>query len=87
MAREPKTVKQSADKDSTETEREGFSADELGAASIYNDPTEIAQQMRRGDETEGDADARDHTGATRAEDTPQGRQDRDTRRTTRTPQE
>jgi hypothetical protein len=36
----------------------------LGEASAYDSTTEIAQMMRRGDETEGDTDERDIVGAT-----------------------
>ncbi|MEJ7711730.1 MAG: hypothetical protein WKF84_18155 [Pyrinomonadaceae bacterium] len=61
--------KQSGDKDATQTEREGFSAEELGQASIYDDQTTIAQQMRRGDESKGDADERDTVGAANVKDT------------------
>lgn len=78
MAQEPKTQKQSLDKDSTDTEREGFSADELGAASMYDDPTQIAQQMRRGDESQPDPNDRDIVGATAPKDTEEGRTDKDT---------
>ena len=58
MASEQNNQKQDGDKDSTDTGRDNFSADELGAASIYDDPTQIAQQMRRGDESQGDANDR-----------------------------
>lgn len=71
-------TKQEADEDTTDTTRDGFSADELGAASIYDDPTQIAQQMRRGDESQGDPNARDAVGATDFKDTEEGRTDRDT---------
>ncbi len=78
MAQEPKTQKQSLDKDSTDTERDGYSADELGAVSIYDDPTQIAQQMRRGDESQPDPNDRDVVGATDFKDTGEGREDQDT---------
>ena len=78
VVREPKSQKQSLDKDSTGTERGGYLADELGAASIYDDPTQIAQQMRRGDEPQGDANDRDIVGATDFKDTNEGRSDKDT---------
>lgn len=57
--------KQDADKDHDpqNVKRDGFSAEEIGEASSYNDTTEIAQQMRRGDETEGDPNDRDAVGA------------------------
>lgn len=67
MTNETNEQKQSADKDSNDETREGHGAKELGEASIYNDSTEIAQQMRRGDETKGDADERDTVGASSAE--------------------
>lgn len=78
MADEQNRQKQSGDMDTTDAQAEGFSADELGAASIYDDPTQIAQQMRRGDETKGDPNARDAAGATAVKDTQQGRADQDT---------
>lgn len=78
MSPEPKTQKQSLDKDTTDTQLEGFSADELGAASIYDDPTQIAQQMRRGDESQPNPNDRDLVGATTFKDTNEGREDRDT---------
>ena len=70
--------KQEGDEDTTGTARDGFTADELGAASIYDDPTQIAQQMRRGDESQGDPNARDAVGTTDFKDWEDGRQDRDT---------
>ncbi len=79
-ANEQNKQKQSGDMDTTDTEREGFSADELGQASIYDDATQIAQQMRRGDESKGDPNARDTAGATDPNDTTQEREDRDTTR-------
>ncbi len=78
MTNEDNQQKQGGDKDASQTEREGFSAEELGQASIYDDQTTIAQQMRRGDESKGDADKRDAVGAANAEDTSEGRQNRDT---------
>ena len=54
------------DRDPQNVELEGFTAAELGEASAYNDATEIAQQMRRGDETKGDPNDRDVVGATTA---------------------
>lgn len=68
MSDELNKQKQEADEDQEPKNvvREGFSAAELGAASSYNDSTELAQQMRRGDETKGDPDNRDVVGATTA---------------------
>jgi hypothetical protein len=66
MPNEFNNQKQDADKDRDpqNVEQDGFTAQELGEASAYNDTTEIAQQMRRGDESEGDPDSRDVVGAT-----------------------
>ena len=60
--------KQSGDKDTTGTQADGFSAEELGQASAYDDPTLISQQIRRGDESKGDANDRDRVGATDTKD-------------------
>ena len=70
MSNEFNKQKQDADKDKDpqNVERDGFTAEELGEASSYNDTTEMAQQMRRGDETIGDPNARDVVGATTAAD-------------------
>lgn len=70
MQNEPNKQKQEADEDGApkNVTEDGFSAGELGEESSYNDSTEMAQQIRRGDETEGDADARDTVGATTSAD-------------------
>jgi hypothetical protein len=62
--------KQEADenKDPANVERDGFNAEELGEASAYDSTTEMAQMMRRGDESKGDPDARDVVGSTNAAD-------------------
>jgi hypothetical protein len=64
MQNEANRQKQDADKDrDPETvEQEGFTAEELGEASAYDATTEIAQMIRRGDETEGDPNDRDVVG-------------------------
>ena len=54
------------DRDPQNVKRDGFTAEELGEASSYTDVTEIAQQMRRGDETKGDPNERDVVGAPNA---------------------
>ncbi len=54
------------DKDPETVKRDGFTAEELGEASSYTDSTEMAQQMRRGDESKGDPNDRDVVGATDA---------------------
>ncbi|MBC7798609.1 MAG: hypothetical protein H7Z37_17195 [Pyrinomonadaceae bacterium] len=67
MTNEINEQKQSSDKDSNDETREGYNSKELGEASIYNDSTEIAQQIRRGDETKGDPNERDTVGASSTE--------------------
>lgn len=57
------------DREPAKVERDGFTAEDLGAASSYNDSTEIAQQMRRGDETKPNPDERDVVGSTTAANT------------------
>jgi hypothetical protein len=57
--------KQNADRDDKghKIERDGFTADEIGAQSAYDDETDAARRLRRGDESRGDADERDIAGA------------------------
>ena len=66
MQNEPNKMKQEADEDGEpkNVRKDGFSAAELGEESAYTDSTEMAKQMRRGDESEGDPDDRDVVGAT-----------------------
>lgn len=59
-------------------QQEGFTAEELGEASIYDDATQMAQQMRRGDESKGDPNERDIAGTTHFKDMEEGRTDKDT---------
>ncbi len=70
MQNEPNKQKQEADEDREpkNVEKDGFTAEELGEESAYTDSTEIAQQMRRGDESKGDPNRRDVVGATTAAD-------------------
>ncbi len=58
--------------------RENWTAGELGEQSSYDDETEIARRLRRGEETKGDADARDVAGDVPLEETPERREDQDT---------
>src|SRR5438270_7378997 len=48
--------------------REGWSAQTLGDESTYDDATEIARRMRRGDETLGDPNLRDFPGVSHDEE-------------------
>lgn len=55
--------KQDAGKSGSQTSREGFNADEIAEQSAYEDSTEVAQQMRRGNaEDKETADDRDAVG-------------------------
>jgi hypothetical protein len=60
-----------------DVKKEDWSAEELGEQSSYEGKTEIGRRLRRGDETVGDANARDVAGAIPEEDTPHGREARD----------
>ena len=61
----------------SDVKKEGWSAEELGEQSSYEGTTEISRRLRRGDETAGDANARDVAGVIPEEDTPHGREARD----------
>lgn len=52
-----------------ETKHDDFSAEEIAQASAYQDSTEVAQQMRRGDaESKAEGDAKDAVGASKLKD-------------------
>ena len=61
--------KQDADMDKSpeQVKRDDFTAEEIGEASIYDSTTEIAQQMRRANESEGDPNDRDAVGSSDAD--------------------
>jgi hypothetical protein len=63
-----------------DVKREGWSAEELGEQSAYEDTTEMGRRLRRGDETAGDPEARDVAGGVRDDETSHGREDQDTLR-------
>ena len=63
-----KVEKQNADRHAPKTERDGFTAEEIGEQALYENGTETSQRMRRGLETEGDADARDYVGGTASDE-------------------
>ncbi|MCU1290245.1 MAG: hypothetical protein JWN60_2474 [Acidobacteria bacterium] len=60
---------------SAEGQREGWNVKELSDEGSQIDENEIQRQIRRGDETEGDADERDIAGRSASKDTPQGREE------------
>ena len=57
-----------------DVKRNGWSAEELGEQSSYEDTTEIKRRLARADETAGDPDERDVAGSVPVEDTPKGRE-------------
>ena len=56
----------------------GLTPEEIGEQSIYEGQTDARRRIRRGDEAEGDPDARDVAGSTALGDTEEERTDRDT---------
>ncbi len=58
-----------------QNERQGWNADELAEQASQQDEDEIKRQMKRGDETEGDADERDDAGTVDKNQTAQGREE------------
>jgi hypothetical protein len=64
----------------SDAKREGWTAEELGEQSSYEGETETARRLRRGDETVGDADARDVAGDIPVGETTEAREDQDTLR-------
>ena len=60
--------KQNADRTAQKIERDGFTAEEIGEQAAYEDETETARRMRRGNELKGDPDERDVAGAVKSED-------------------
>ena len=59
--------------------REGWDADELAKEASQIDEDEIQRQIKRGDETKGDADERDYAGKVDNNETAQGREEAKTR--------
>ncbi|MBX7171512.1 MAG: hypothetical protein K1X72_11195 [Pyrinomonadaceae bacterium] len=56
------------DREAQKIKRDGFTAEEIGEASAYEDETETAQRIRRGDETKGNPDERDIVAVVKSED-------------------
>lgn len=69
MASNLNKQKQDADEDKTaqNVKQDGYSAEELGEASAYDSTNDMAQQMRRGDESKGDPNKRDAVGSSDAD--------------------
>ena len=58
-----------------EGSRGGWEADEVAREASQQSEDEIQRQIKRGDETKGDADERDVAGTADSNDTPQGREE------------
>jgi len=61
-------------KEATESS-EGWQVQELGDEASQKNTDEIQRETLRGDETKGDADARDHAGSLESNETSQGREE------------
>ena len=61
--------------DTPQKTREGWNAEKISEEASNKMPDEIHREMARGDETKGDADARDTAGSSDSIDTPQGREE------------
>lgn len=68
----PLHEKQNADRDEADQQvnRDGFTAEEIGEQSAYDDETEAARRLRRGDESKGDPDERDVAGVPKPSENP-----------------
>ena len=58
-----------------EGQRDEWNVKELADEASQIDENEIQRQLRRGDETKGDAEERDIAGRSASKDTPQGREE------------
>ena len=58
-----------------EGQRDGWTVKELSDEGSQIDEDEIQRQLRRANETVGDADERDVAGSSASKDTPQGREE------------
>jgi hypothetical protein len=58
-----------------QNDKQGWNAEKLAEEASQKDGDEIQRQMKRGDETKGDADERDDAGTVHKNDTAQGREE------------
>ncbi len=63
-----KLPKQDAGKSGGGTTRENYNADEIAQQSAYDDSTQVAQQMRQGDQAKGDPNNLNETGVSKRQD-------------------
>jgi hypothetical protein len=61
--------------DQIEGNRQGWSLDDIADQATQMSPDEIQRQAHRGDESSGDADARDTAGGPPSNETSQGREE------------
>ncbi len=62
-----------------QNEKQGWNADELAEQASQQDEDAIQRQIKRGDETKGNADDRDDAGTVDNDDTAQGREEKKTK--------
>ncbi len=58
-----------------DVEKQDWDVEQLAEESTNKPSDEIVREMKRGDETKGDADDRDVVGGVDSEDTPHGREE------------
>ena len=58
-----------------DVEKQNWDAEQLAEESTNKPSDEIVREMKRGDETKGNADDRDVVGGVESEDTPHGREE------------
>lgn len=80
--RKKKESKQNSDKSSGNPKKDGFSAEELGEESIYEEETEIAQRIRRENKDKEEGDEADIVGSVERPKTDEELKNRKTRLTT-----
>lgn len=67
--------KQSESDEFPSVKRDKWDAETISDESVNQTPDEIVRQVLRGDESKGEADNRDTAGASKSNDTPQGREE------------
>lgn len=59
-----------------QSKRQGWDSDEIAEEASQKDEDEIQREMKRGDETEGNANERDDAGSVDKNETPHGREEK-----------
>ena len=63
------------DENNSNTKRQGWDAEKISEEATNQEPDEIVRQIKRGDESKGDADERDIVGSPETDETPHGREE------------